>query len=72
MEQNQKVSILLDRAEEIRRLALDELDDVARKTSTWGSKDHRDARDKVEATNAAENLRVQRLDAAALDLELAK
>lgn len=72
METKEKVSILIARAEEVRRLALDELDDVARKTSTWGSKDHRDARDRVEATNAAENTRLQKLDSASLDRELAK
>ncbi|MGE3075965.1 MAG: hypothetical protein AB7N24_08770 [Dehalococcoidia bacterium] len=72
MEESQKVAILLARAEEVRRLALDELDTVARQTSTWGSKEHRDGRDKVEASNAAETLRLQRLDTAALDLELAQ
>jgi hypothetical protein len=72
VEQKEKVSILLNRAEEVRRLALDELDAVARKTSTWGSKEHREARDKVEATNAAANLRYQKLEGEALDVELAK
>ncbi len=72
LDRNEKVSILLARAEEVRRLALDELDAVARKTSTWGSKEHREARDKVEATNNAANARYQKLEGEALDLELAK
>lgn len=72
MDRTQKVAILLARAEETRRLALDELDSVARKTSTWGSRDHRAGRDKVEHACDLENLRYQALEDEALDRELAR
>ena len=49
MNRSQKVAVLLSRgADDERRLALDALDDSARRSSTWGSKEHRDARDRVE------------------------
>ncbi|MBI2765308.1 MAG: hypothetical protein HYX53_05265 [Chloroflexi bacterium] len=49
MNREQKIAALLERkAEDERRLALDEIDRVARETSTFGSKEHRDRRDKVE------------------------
>jgi hypothetical protein len=66
------MSILLSRADDIRRLALDELDAVARRTNTWGSQAHRSARDKVEREYDAEALRFERLEDDALDSELAR
>jgi len=48
---DQKINKLLEsQADDTRRLALDELDAVARQTSTWGSKEHRESRDKAEKT----------------------
>ena len=71
MDRQQKVSVLLAKAEDIRRSALNELDDVARKTNTFGSKEHRSGRDKVERDYDQEALRCERLEDPALDLELA-
>jgi hypothetical protein len=68
----QKLSVLLDRADDIRRLALDELDAHARRTSTWGSPSHRSGREKVEREYDAEALRFERLEDDALDTELAR
>ncbi|MBK6319773.1 MAG: hypothetical protein IPI33_02575 [Dehalococcoidia bacterium] len=72
MDRKQKVAALVSRAEEARRLALDELDAVARKTSTWGSSDHRSARERVERDCDQANQRAQTLDEEALDRELAR
>jgi hypothetical protein len=49
MNREQTINRLLERGpDEERRLALNELDDVARKTNTFGSKEHRAGRDAVE------------------------
>lgn len=49
MNRQQQITALMGRtADDERRLALDELDKVARDTNTFGSKEHRAARDKVE------------------------
>lgn len=70
MERGQKMSVLLGRADDVRRLALDELDAVARRTNTWGSQGHRSAREKVEREYDQEALRFERLEDEALDGEL--
>jgi hypothetical protein len=72
VDRDQKVAALRERAEEIRRLALDELDATARKNSTWGSADHRSARDRVERECDQANLRLQTLDDASLERELTR
>jgi len=72
MERSQKMSHLLARADDVRRLALDEIDANARTTNTWGTQQHRSARDKVEREYDQEALRLERMEDAALDLELAK
>ena len=52
MNRQQQITTLMGRtADDERRLALDELDKVARDTNTFGSKEHRAARDKVEKTH---------------------
>ena len=52
MDRQQKITALMGRtADDERRLALDDLDKVARDTNTFGSKEHRAARDKVEKTH---------------------
>ena len=71
MERTQKMTILLARADDVRRLALDELDAQARRTNTWGSQVHRSGRDKVEREYDQAALRFERLEDADLDLELA-
>jgi hypothetical protein len=49
MNREQKINRLLERGpDEERRLALNDLDDIARKTNTFGSKEHRAGRDAVE------------------------
>ncbi len=49
MNREQKINQLLERGpDDERRLALDALDDTARKTNTFGSKEHRAGRDTVE------------------------
>lgn len=70
MERTQKLAALMNRAEDVRRLALDELDATARTTNTWGSPAHRAGRDKVERAFDADALRLQRLEEPELDKEL--
>jgi len=49
MNREQTINRLLERGpDDERRLALDALDDTARKTNTFGSKEHRAGRDAVE------------------------
>lgn len=69
MERTQKLSLLMNRAEDVRRLALDELDATARTTNTWGSPAHRSGRDRVERAFDADALRLQRLEEPDLDRE---
>jgi hypothetical protein len=71
MDRTQKMTILMARADDIRRLALDELDDNARKTNTWGSPGHRAARDKVERAYDQDALRLEKLEEDGLDREFA-
>lgn len=72
MERQKKVSLLLDRAEDARQLALNELDAIARRTNTWGTKEHRSGRDRVENAYDQEALRLERLEEAALDAEVVR
>jgi isopenicillin N synthase-like dioxygenase len=72
MDAGAKLSRLLQRADDTRRLAMDELDDIARRTGTFGSKEHRDGRDRVERTFAQETQRFQSLPEEELDRELLK
>ena len=71
MDRTQKMSILLARADDVRRLALDELDATARTTNTWGSQNHRTGRDRVERAYDQDVLRLQKLEDESLDRELA-
>lgn len=73
MNRTQKVNALLARdADDTRRLALDELDSSARTTGTWGAKEHRDARDRVERTYDDAKRRFDGLSEDQLDQELSK
>ncbi len=50
MNREQKIKALTERADDdVRRPALDVIDDDARRMNSFGSKEHRAARDKVEA-----------------------
>ncbi len=71
MNREQKISALLNRADDVRRLAMDELDATARRTNTFGSREHRAGSDRVDLAFEQEVLRCQRLDDSALDRELA-
>ena len=54
MNRQHQIATLMGRdADDVRRLALDALDKTARETNTFGSKEHRDARDHVEKTHTA-------------------
>lgn len=71
MDRNHKVGALLARtADDVRRLGLDELDETARRSNTWGSKEHREARDKVEKTWDEARRRYEALSDDQLDREL--
>ncbi|MEO8538491.1 MAG: hypothetical protein ABI577_02030 [bacterium] len=72
MDRQQKINQLIAKAEDIRRLAMDDLDAVARRTNTFGSKEHRSGRDKVERDFDQEQQRCERLEEQALDLELTR
>jgi hypothetical protein len=49
MDRQAKINRLLQgEADDARRLALDEIDATARQTNTFGSKEHRDGREKTE------------------------
>jgi hypothetical protein len=65
------MATLLARADDVRRLALDELDATARTTNTWGSQSHRSGRDRVERAYDQDALRLEKLEEAGLDQELA-
>lgn len=72
MDRGTKLMTLLERAEEARRLAMDELDAIARRTNTFGSREHRDGRDKVERQYSQEAQRFETLKEEELDRELVK
>ena len=71
MDRSQKMSTLLARADDVRRLALDELDATARTTNTWGTQAHRSGRDRVERAYDQDALRLEKLEDEGLDRELA-
>lgn len=69
---DQKVNLLLQRtADETRRLDLDGIDEHARSTHTWGSGEHRQARDRRERAYDAERTAVEKLSSDELDDALA-
>ncbi len=72
MERQQKINHLLARADDVRRLAMDELDAIARRTNTFGSKEHRLGREKVDREFDQESQRCSSMTEAALDAELSK
>ncbi len=73
MDRQQKIAVLLaHQADDQRRLALDELDRVARESNTFGSRDHRQGRDEVEKTHDSARHRLESLPERELDEELAR
>jgi hypothetical protein len=71
MTRTQKVAALLARqADDTRRFALDAIDDGARRSNTFGSKQHRAARDEVEGAYESARLRYEKLSDEQLDQEL--
>lgn len=54
MNRDEKIRELVERVDDgVRRPALDSIDDEARRTNTFGSKEHRAARDRVESQHDA-------------------
>ena len=73
MDHAKKVDLLMARAnDDARRLALDAIDDEARAGHTWGSKEHRDARERVERVWDEARRKLDALSEEKLDEELAK
>ena len=73
MDHAKKVDALMARAnDDVRRLALDALDEEARANHTWGSKEHREAREKVERVWDEARRKLDALSDEKLDEELAK
>lgn len=71
MTRGQKITALLARqAEDTRRAALDAIDDAVRRSNTFGSKQHRAARDDVEKAYESEYQRYDKLSDEQLDQEL--
>ena len=49
MNREAQIAVLLRHGpDDVRRLALDQADDAARRSNTWGTSDHRKARDGIE------------------------
>ena len=72
MNRVQKIDLLLQRgADDARRMDLDVIDDHARATHTWGSGEHRSARDRRERAYDAERQALEKLSDAELDRALA-
>ncbi|MEX0784049.1 MAG: hypothetical protein WD557_15520 [Dehalococcoidia bacterium] len=72
MNRDQKVANLLALGpDDERRLALDELDAVARRENTWGSQEHRKGRERIESLWDVARRRVESLGDEQLDTELA-
>jgi len=72
MNRKEKITELLARGpDDVRRLALDEIDDGARRENTFGSKEHREARDRVEKRYDAAQRSLEGLSDAQLDERLA-
>ena len=72
MNREQKINTLLARTDDdVRRLALDLIDDDARRTNTFGSKPHRDARDRVEAQHDLARKKFEGLSEGQMDTAIA-
>ena len=73
MNRQSKITSLMGRsADDERRLALDQIDNTARETNTFGSKEHREKRDVTEKKHDQARRAFEALSDAELDHELAK
>jgi|BarGraNGADG00212_1021973.scaffolds.fasta_scaffold442275_1 hypothetical protein len=73
MNRDEKITALVAHADDgVRRPALNGIDEDARRTSTFGSKAHRAARDEVEAQHAHARRSYEGLSEAQLDAILGK
>jgi len=72
MTRERKVELLLRRVDDdARRMDLDRIDERARATNTWGSSEHRQARDKRERDYDATRKAYEKLSDEQLDRALA-
>jgi hypothetical protein len=72
MNRQNKIDSLLGRgADDERRLALDQIDQTARETNTFGSKEHREKRDETERKHDRARRSFEALTDAELDQTLA-
>ena len=71
MNRQNKIDILLGRgADDERRLALDQIDQAARETNTFGSKEHREKRGEIEKKHDQARRSYEALTDAELDRAL--
>jgi hypothetical protein len=71
MNRQGKINELLARGpDDARRMALDDIDRVARQKNTFGSKEHREARERVEKRYDADERALERLSDDQLDAKL--
>ncbi len=72
MNREQKIKVLVERADDdVRQPALNLIDEEARRASTFGSKEHRAARDKVESQHDESRRGYEALSEAQLDRAIA-
>lgn len=67
-----KVELLLQRVDDARRMDLDRIDEHARATNTWGSTEHRQARNSRERDYEASLKSFDKLSEEQLDRALAE
>ncbi len=73
MNREANIAVLLEkRAEDIRRLGLDEADATARRTSTWGAAEHRKIRDGIEKAYSETRRAFEQMSDAELDALVAQ
>lgn len=73
MTRESNIAALLERsAEDTRRIGLDEADSTARRTSTWGTSDHRKTRDGIEKAYDEARRSFERLSDTELDALVAQ
>ncbi len=71
LSRERKVNLLLEReADDARRIALDAIDEQARATHTWGSPEHRHARDQRERAYDAQRAAFEKMSDQQLDQAL--
>lgn len=72
MNRDEKIKALVEREDDsVRRPALDELDESARQSNTFGSREHRAARERVESQHDAARRVFEGYSEAQLDTAIA-